>query len=405
MNLRALLASCLPILTAASSAIIAKAGTPEASVPPSAEARFAVELFGKMRQEAGNLAFSPFSISTALGVILAGAKGETAEQIGKVLHRPADDPIAQAALAKEFAEVVGAAGEKREDILRSANAIFGQIGEEFDPRYVEMARTKYQALIEPLDFAKHAEPSRARINGWVAEQTAGKIRDLLSADAVTAETSFVLVNAIYFKGAWERPFFPSSTSPAPFRLQDGKKVQTPTMHQLGSYGWTEQDGVQVLSLPYRGRLRSMILILPKKVDGLPAVEADLSAERVDSWRANMKVETVSVALPKFRTTSAIELADTLSSLGMPRAFTREADFTGIRPSGGVRISAVVHKAFVDVNEEGTEAAAATGIAVAAASARVDPPKSFVADHPFLFLIRDERSGAWLFLGRVADPRP
>ncbi len=242
----------------------------------------------------------------------------------------------------------------------------------------------------------------------MAEATKGKITDLIPAGVLSDMTRLVLTNAIYFKGNWLHQFNKDSTQPAPFHLSATQKVEVPLMFQKERYKFGRakfgESGLKVLELPYKGEELSMVLLLPDETDGLAALEKELTAENLKSWTAKLGKPEVMVFLPKFKMTAEFQLNDVLAKLGMPLAFAPgSADFSGMDGKMDLYISAVVHKAFVDVNEEGTEAAAATGVVFGVTSVPVDPPE-FRADHPFVFLIRDNRSGAILFMGRVLDPR-
>lgn len=270
----------------------------------------------------------------------------------------------------------------------------------------------FGAELEPLNFAD-ADRSRHHINGWVAKQTVGSIRDLIPPSALNEQTRLVLVNAIYFLGQWIHPFDARSTVPAAFRAASGATHAVPTMHQLGYLAFAHTDGVKVLELPYRGGKVSMLLVLPDTTDGLETVERRLSPAVLDQWLSATSPQSVLVSLPKFEINPAQPLAlrDTLSALGMARAFDSDhADFSGIaNPASGADrlfISEVYHKAFVKLDELGTEAAAATAVVLVETSAAPPsgpPPEQFRADHPFLFVLRHAPSGAILFIGRITDP--
>jgi serpin B len=257
-----------------------------------------------------------------------------------------------------------------------------------------------------VDF-KQAEQARKTINSWVEEQTDQKIQDLLPPGVLNADSRLVLTNAIYFKARWEHEFSKSATKDAPFHLAARQQVMVPTMQRQARLRYGESGDVQVLELPYVGyQGLSMLILLPKKIDGLTDLEKALTSENLQKWSAGLKSRPVNVHLPKFKMTSDFDLADLLSSMGMSLAFSDNADFSGMSAEEPLAISAVIHKAFVDVNEEGTEAAAATAVAMrfGAAMPRPEEPIEFRADHPFVFLIRDSRTDAVLFLGRLVNPK-
>jgi serpin B len=327
----------------------------------------------------------------------AGARGETARQMVAVLHLPGE------ATHRGFAELLRQVGDRQGGgyQLSLANALWTQQGFAFLPEYVELARSDYRAGVEQVDFVGATEGARTAINAWVARETRQKIQELIPRGAVTTDTRLVLTNAVYFKGDWARQFKKELTKDEPFSVQAGRAIASPTMHKRGSFKLVETDAIQALELPYAGDDLSMVVLLPRRVDGLAELEQALTLERLDGWLAAMRRSEVDVSLPKFVVTDEFSLSRTLSEMGMPAAFDSGADFSGMTGRRGLAISAVLHKAYVDVNEEGTEAAAATGAVVSLTSMQVTPV--FRADHPFVFLIRDNRSGAILFLGRVVDP--
>jgi serpin B len=275
-----------------------------------------------------------------------------------------------------------------------ANAVWAQRGGALLPAYVELLRGTYGAPPELVDFAT-PEPVAARINAWVAERTRERIKDIVNADMFTPDTRLVLVNALWFKAAWEHPFTARVTKERPFTLASGQQVSVPFMAQTASFAYAEMDGAQAVELPYEGGRFSMVLVLP--ASGEPrAVPAGL-LEALEEC-------SVGVYLPRFRIETAYRLDDTLKAMGMSAAFGRDADFSGMNGRKDLFVGLVAHKAFVAVDEAGTEAAAATAIVMMRGAA---PAKTaeFRADRPFLFLIRDAKTGTILFLGRVSDPRP
>ena len=367
--------------------------------------QFAVDLYGKARARPGNLFFSPYSISTALAMTYAGAKGETALEMAKTLRFPVEGEAIHEAFAQLEAGINGGT-EKRPFELSVANALWGQKDLSYRPEFLKLTETFYQAGMHPTDFAGDPEAARRMINAWVEDRTHDKIKDLLGSNVVRKDTDLILTNAIYFKGAWTVPFNKLATQDEDFTT-DGKPVRVPMMHVTGQFGYLDDSkaGLQVLSLPYAGNTVSMVVLLPKKVDGLADLEASLSSSKLQDWLTKLSNQRVDVKLPRFKLEYGLELSDTLASMGMPRAFTRNADFSGMTTDRQLYISAVIHKAFADVNEEGTEAAAATAVTMkrALAMPKQQPPVVFRADHPFLFLIRDVPSGSILFMGRVTNP--
>jgi serpin B len=367
---------------------------------------FGLDLFGRLGAEPGNVFISPFSLSVALAMTAAGARGTTLEQMVQVLHLP-DDPTKTDAAFKTLIAAVNGAGvpaEKRGYQLRTANALWAQQGYPWRKEYKQRVANGYGAGLFDTDFQSNPAGSRTRINTWVEKETHDKIKDLLPARAITPMTRLVLTNAIYFKGDWATPFNKKGTREQPFTLADGTKKPIPLMHRAGAYKLYQDQDLQALELPYTGDQVSMVVLLPRKPDGLPALEKKLSAGTLKGWLGKLQRRSgVQVYLPKFKVETEYELNDPLKALGMKAAFMPErADFSGM--SAGpeqLHISAVVHKAHADVNEEGTVAAAATGVVVATTSF-VQPPV-FRADHPFLFLIRHVPTGTVLFLGREENP--
>jgi serpin B len=322
----------------------------------------------------------------------------------KVLHLPDNAHAAFGTVLKSLNEEPDA--KKRGFALTTANALWAQKGYPWKPEYKTLVTTAYGAGLFDLDFISAAEEARGTINTWVQKETKDKIKDLLPRGTVTRDTRLVLTNAIYFKGDWQDPFKKEATKDLPFTPADGKTVDAPLMFRMGGYNYAETDAFQVLDLPYTGRRISMTVILPRTADGLPAVEKELTGDKLAATLKTLRFEKqVHVHLPRFKTEKSFTLNEPLKALGMRAAFAG-ADFSGMHTGKEqLDITAVVHKAFVDVNEEGTEAAAATGAVVGVTSAAPPPkPKYFKADHPFLFLIRDHKTGSVLFLGRVENPR-
>jgi serpin B len=296
--------------------------------------------------------------------------------------------------------------------IRIANRLFGEKTYAFEQTYLKRIDKAFGAPLEPVDFKTAAEASRQRINAWVATETADRIKDLVPAGGVDTSTRLSLVNAIYFLGDWEDPFEKTETHAAPFFVSKDSKKDVSTMHQTARLRFTATGGVKVLELPYRSSSLAMDFVLPDAVDGLASVEARLTPALIDSWLALPSSSSVVVSLPKFELAPAdpLSLSGTLSAMGMPLAFDRQAaDLTGIgtgaSPDDRLFIGNALHKAFVRTDEKGTEAVAATALTLMAGGGMPsrEPPMEFKADHPFLFFLRDTQSGLVLFMGRVADP--
>lgn len=370
---------------------------------------FAADLWGQIRGDgASNLVVSPASIEIALAMTYGGARGRTAEQMEQVLHL-GDDPAALHAAAG--ATLARWNDPERETYrLAVANRLFGEQSYQWRDDFLGLTGETYGAPLEPMDFRGQPEPARQRINGWVEEQTNDRIQELIPSGAIDDLTRMVLANAVYFLADWEHQFAAGSTRDRAFHAPGGD-VQAPTMHQTETFGYAENDQVQVLQMPYAGGELGMMVVLPREAGGLGEVEGSLSADGVAGWADALEDQRVAVALPKFRVEPGQPLAlrETLIAMGMTDAFDESrADLTGMADPAAneglpLYITSVFHEAFVAVDEEGTEAAAATAVVVGVRSAVMPPPTSFVADHPFLFFIRDLRTGAVLFMGRVADP--
>jgi serpin B len=370
---------------------------------------FAFDLYKQLRSHKGNVFVSPFSISCALSMTAAGAKGETLAQMAKVLHlQDNGGKVGQ----EKFRDLIGQTHAPQRRVrpfqLDVANAIWAQKGYPWRDEFKVAVQSAFQSDVNEADFKTQAEETRLAINKWVEERTRDKIKDLFAKGVINSLTRMVLANAVYYKGTWETPFQKAATTDAPFLLADGTKQAVPMMVQKSPAALHETDEFQLLHLPYSGKQTSMLVLLPRKADGLADLESKLTH---DSWAKAVGsvrgVGDVQIHLPKFKVETQYGLNDTLAKMGMADAFDLDkADFSGMvteMPEGKLAITAVVHKAYCDVNEEGTEAAAATGVVVGVRSAPAKP-KVFKADHPFLFAIRHDPTNTILFLGRVSNPK-
>ena len=362
---------------------------------------FAFDLYRRLATDpahAGeNLFFSPYSISSALAITGEGARGTTADEIGAVLHLPANETLRREGFAAIDASLNRGSGNYT---LRTANALWAEKTHLFLPEYIDAAGRWYGANVTNLDFIENPGGARVTINRWVEGKTEGKIRDLLPPGSIDSMTRLVITNAIYFKGTWAEQFDPDRTTEEGFRVDSGTTVPVRMMHGDAVYPYTETETLRVLEMPYaRGDETelSMLVLLPKE-DDLAAVEENLDREKVVELRESLDSQKVMVFFPKFTLETEYFLPGALSAMGMPTAFTDDADLSGMDGTRDLFITGVFHKAFVDVNEEGTEAAAATGIAVGGGVTPI-----FRADHPFVFLIIEKDSGAILFMGRIVNP--
>lgn len=365
------------------------------------------DIYGKLRGNEGNLFFSPASIEIAFAMTASGARTATATEMNRVLH-VGGSPDAFHQSAGRILTGMNAPHVDYE--LAVVNRLFGEQTYRFEAPFLAMTRDTYRAPFEPMDFVGAAEPGRLRINRWVATQTNDRIRDLLPPASLDAFTRLVLVNAVYFLGKWERPFATSRTQPGYFYVGGTDRQTTPMMHLTARFQYAENDGVQVFEMPYQGGELAMTILLPRDRNGLVALESGLDAGKLTRLTRGLHAQEIAVSLPKFKIENArIPLSAVMQDLGMRLAFSSDgADFTGIGnpPNSDQRlfISNAFHEAFIKVDEEGTEAAAATAVVMATRGAMPAPPTEVVVDHPFVFLIRDTRTHTVLFLGRVSDPR-
>ncbi|XP_047593809.1 leukocyte elastase inhibitor-like [Lutra lutra] len=372
-----------------------------------ANTHFAVDLFRALNKDnpTGNIFISPFSISSALAMIFLGTRGNTAAQVSKTLHFDTVEEI-----HSKFQSLnadINKCGASY--ILKLANRLYGERTYNFLPEFLASTQKMYGAELASVDFQQASEDSRKVINEWVKGQTEGKIPELLEAGTVDSMTKLVLVNAIYFKGSWEDEFRKEDTADTPFRLNRKDKKTVKMMYQKKKlpFGYIQDLKCRVLELPYRGKELSMIILLPDDIEdgstGLKKLEEQLTLEKLHEWTKaeNLDWVEVNVHLPKFKLEESYDLNSHLAHLGIEDLFSRKADLSGMSGTRDLFISKVVHKSFVEVNEEGTEAAAATaGIAT---FAMLVHEENFVADHPFIFFIRHNPSSHILFLGRLSSP--
>lgn len=370
---------------------------------------FGYSLYKELAKEGqGNLVFSPYSISSAMTIAYEGAKGKTAEEMQSAMHLPSDKEVLRGSFAG-MVEKLNSAGSAVE--LRTANAIWVHKDYEVRQDYLKVLNDAYVAKATNLDFASGT--AEGTINSWVEEKTNQKIKQLIPQGALSPLTPVVITNAVYFKGKWLEEFDKKLTREREFTLLDGQKIKPMTMQRV--YGknrtaYFEDSAAQVIELPYQGEKVSMVLVLPKEegAGGIVAVEQQLEAGKLAQWRAGLAKEKVSMWIPRFKIEQSYELQDTLPTMGMPLAFSTSADFGAMTDDPrNLYISQVIHKVYVDVNEEGTEAAAATAVIMMVGSAGPGTPeeiKEFRADRPFFFAIVEKDTGAVLFMGKVVDPR-
>lgn len=391
--------------------------------PISAINAFGVDLFHQVAKPEANALISPYSIETALAMTCAGADGVTREEMIRVLHLPKDEAEADRAFAQlrkdlegignrsaEAAKKMEKYGKTDPVILTVANRLFGQSGYEFRPPFLQTVKDYYAAPLETMDFHHDASGATKHINDWVEEQTRKRISNLIPQGALGKDTRLVLVNAIYLKAPWMKPFSESATRPASFHLANGAIADVPTMTTGVSAGYAKKDGFTALTLSYRDADIQFLILLPDKVDGLAALEKDLTESTLSDC-AKLPQQEVLISLPKFKLEPpTILLGTELRALGMKTAFDvppRSANFDRMAPRRAdeyLYISEVFHKTFLSLDEEGTEAAAATAVAMLGGAAPIQQRTEVHVDHPFLFAIQHRPTGACLFLGHVVDPR-
>ncbi|HEU4679128.1 MAG TPA: serpin family protein [Terrimicrobiaceae bacterium] len=386
----------------------------------------AIDLLVQAAKPQENTALSPYSIQMALVMTYAGAEGETRRQMAKTLHYPADDPKlldsfaalqnALSAMSERTAKIAArskkSGGPSEPITLTMANRLFGQRGYDFRPAYLNLIKDTFGAPLEILDFVKNPGGATQQINGWIAKQTRDRIRNLIPPDALTKDTRLILANAIHLKAPWAEEFKQIATQPGPFHLEGGQSVDVPMMTRQASLGYVKRKGFVAVALPYVGDELQFLVLLPDTATGLPALESQLTPDLLSDC-ARLKNEEVALYLPKFRLEPPLfVLRKALEALGMENAFDvpqGSANFNGIaprRPNDYLYISNVFHKTFVEVDEKGTEAAAATVVVMMRATAHFEQAKPIEVrvDRPFLFAIQHRSSGACLFIGRVVDPR-
>ncbi|HNS82974.1 MAG TPA: serpin family protein [Methanolinea sp.] len=372
--------------------------------------RFALDLYGRIADDPkagdGNIFFSPFSISSALAITYEGARGTTAEEIRSVFHFPENQTV----MRSGFAGIISGINSKANAyMLRTANALWAEQTYPFLAGYISAAEQHYGAKTTNLDFINKPEESRVTINTWVEDLTEDRIKDLLQPGTIDPLTRLVITNAIYFKGTWVKQFDENKTTDADFRTGTGKTVRVRMMERTDEdaiYGYAETDILQALSMPYEsgdGKDLSMLVLLPK-TDDLSMVEESLNTSTLSLLHDLLKTRRVIVYFPKFVMETKYSLPGMLSAMGMPTAFTRAADFSGMDGTKDLYIDDVIHQAFVEVNEEGTEAAAATAVVMRLSAMPLEETVPlFRADHPFIFLIQENETGNILFMGKVSDP--
>jgi serpin B len=385
--------------------------------------QFAVNLYSQISKDSNdNIFFSPWSISTAVAMAYEGARGDTANGIRSVFHFPSDDTLRRASFAEILNTINQASGKYK---LYTANAIWLQKDYPFLKDYKDIISNYYLGQIKNLDFVNNPVGASSSINNWISKYTSNKIKDMTNPNMFNELTRAVLTNAIYFKGKWEHKFDRRDTQPKDFTLESGEKIKVPMMKLTDEklhFNYTETDGVQIVEMSYQGSKLSMLVLLPRtnitstnaysrfeeegiepELSNMTHLESILTEEKLQEWRSKLKPQIVYIYMPKFTFETSYSLTDYLKSMGMNEAFTWPgADFSGMDGTKNLYIDKILHKAYIDVYEEGTEAAAATTISMMAGAAM---PRyiEFMADHPFIFIIQESETGNILFIGRVNDP--
>ena len=363
--------------------------------------RFAINLYSQYKSEEGNIFFSPFSISTAMAMVYEGAEGKTAKEIKSVFGFPKYDNSRR----NQYSDLLSEINKKdKEYALNTANALWAEQDFQFLDEYITTVEEYYKGKTTNLDFKNEPDSSRLIINNWVEEKTNNKIKDLFPEESIHPQTRLVLTNAIYFKAEWLKQFDADKTRDMNFRVNPDKSIKVPMMQRTDRksiFNYTQNEDLQILEMPYTGEDLSMLILLPFDND-IEVLENSFTIEKLTEWKKSLRKRRVKIYIPKFKFKTKYFLFETLSNLGMPTAFTNSADFSGMTGTKDLEIDKVIHQAFIEVNEEGTEAAAATGIGMMPTS--MPPPTPiFKADHPFIFIIQQNETGNILFMGRVSNP--
>lgn len=368
---------------------------------PEGTGKLAIEVYRQLAKENNdNILFSPYSLNMAMGITYSGANGKTKEQIASTFGFPLEDKF----LLKELSASQNELNMRNKKGIEIAivNQLWADSKHKFRNTYLSEAEKAFSAPIKTLDFRSKPDESRVEINRWAESNTKARIKDLLPKGSISHLTALVITNAIYFKGQWDNKFEEANTSHDVFYSIENKKIECMMMNKQGNFNYLEEEGFQLLELPYAGKAFSMIILLPNEGVDFNEAEANLSYESLSGHFERMSPTDVKIMMPKFKFDSKYEFKNILSRMGMPIAFTNAADFTRMSEKSDLKIDQVYHKAFIEVNEEGTEAAAATAVVVVRKSISI--PVDFIANRPFQFFIRDNSSGNILFIGRVMNPK-
>ena len=371
--------------------------------------RFALDLYAELKDEPGNLVFSPLSISTAMAVAYGGAKGDTAREIADVMHFELEPRRFHAAW-RRLSSVLKERAKEYGMPFTSSNAVCIQKDYRLKSGFANLISHTYEAVIMRCDFGRDSAGTCRRVNAWVSERTHGKIAHILAPDHLNALARLILVNCTYFRGSWVYQFDKSETRDQPFRLVTGDQVNIPMMEQTAEFRYYREPAMQIIALPYRGRELALIILLPSEDDGLPDLERRINTENLNTWIGNLREQPrqkVFVKIPRFKMRAGFRVTEPLKKLGLTQAFdASKADFSGISTRHGLYIWEVLHKAYIELNEEGTEAAATTTVTggiLGPSDVRGPYIPSFIADHPFLFMILDGQRNVLMFMGRFVNP--
>ena len=368
-----------------------------------ANSQFALDLYNHLRLEEGNLFFSPLGITTAIAQVWIGAKGDTRLEMARALHFSESATLVH----RSYGAIITSLNSRKAlglYDLALINRLWLDSSATIKKSFLEISRDHYKSAPERIGFSANPESARELINRRILDDVRGKIKDLIPPKALDTETRFVITNSIYFKGDWQRPFSKAASKARPYYPAPGDTIQVPTMYQEGEFRLAQNDTCSLITLPYDGNDLIMIIVLPQKVDGLGEIETNLNKGTLNRWLGNQVNSKVRVSLPLFKMNSSYHLNQYLRELGIESAFDQEkADFTGMTDVKPLWISSVFHKGFISVNEEGTEAAAGTGVVLKSIGEIEASPPVFRADHPFLFLIQDRITKCVLFMGRVVNP--
>jgi serpin B len=363
--------------------------------------QFALDLYSNYKSKDGNMFFSPYSISSALAMTYEGANGRTAEEMQAVLHLPTDKELIHSGFANINNEINK---ENAQYKLSVANALWAQEGLTFQQNYLTTVDNYYSGKATNVNFKTDTEKSRITINNWVEDKTNNRIKDLIPKGVLTPLTRLVLTNAIYFKANWSNQFDAENTKDGQFMINSDKGVNIKLMHKTSNYNYGETKDLQILELNYIGDDQSMLILLPKE-NNINKIENNFTIDKLNELKKDMETEEVRLTLPKFKFETKYFMANDLINMGMQTAFSDNADFSGMTKDEELKISQVIHQTFIEVAENGTEAAAATAVIMKVTSAmpRPEQPKVFNADHPFIFIIQQKNTGNILFMGRLSDP--